>query len=271
MLRVVKLFCFVSLVVVCGCKSPTASSSDASRLIAETTRTDFAYKRLQKLCDTFGSRFSGSTNLESAIDWVLAEMKRDGLENVHGEPVMVPHWVRGEESAEMIEPRHRVLPMLSMGGSVATPAEGITAEVLVVKSFDDLHVHKEEARGKIVLFNEPFKTYHETVQIRRLGAIEAARVGAVASMIRSVTPFSIQTPHTGNMKYTNSVPKIAHIAITPEDADMMQRMQDRGQRIVVHLKTSGQTLPDAPSRNVVAELVGREKPEENDVVSGHNE
>ena len=250
-MRIAKFICVVSLGVLCADKAP-AASSDANRLIAEATRTDFAYKRLELLCDKFGSRFSGSTNLEAAIDWVLAEMKRDGLENVHGEPVMVPHWVRGEESAELIEPRHRVLPMLSLGGSVASPAEGITAEVLVVTNFDDLHAHKDQARGKIILFNEPFKTYHETVQIRRRGAIEAARVGGVASMIRSVTPFSMQTPHTGGMVYSNDVPKLPHIAITVEDAEMMQRMQDRGERIVVHLKTSGQTLPDAPSRNVVS-------------------
>ncbi len=235
----------------------------------ETTKTDFAYKRLATLCDMFGSRFSGSTNLEAAIDWVLAEMKKDGLQNVHGELVMVPHWVRGEESAELIAPRHRVLPMLGLGGSVATPAEGITAEVLVVKSFDDLHQHSDQARGKIILFNEPFKTYHETVQIRRRGAIEAARVGGVASLIRSVTPFSMQTPHTGGMLYSNDTVRVPHAAITPEDADLMQRMQERGERVVVKLKMNAQMLPDAPSRNVVAEWVGREKPEEIVIVSGH--
>ncbi|MGZ5545428.1 MAG: M20/M25/M40 family metallo-hydrolase, partial [Limisphaerales bacterium] len=150
-----------------------------------------------------------------------------------------------------------------------TPPEGITAEVFVVKSFEDLHQHKDQAHGKIVLLNEPFKTYHETIQIRRRGAIEAARAGGVASLIRSVTPFSMQTPHTGGMVYSNDVPKLPHIAITPEDAELMQRMQDRGERIVVHLKTSGQMLPDAQSRNVVAELRGREKPEEIVIVSGH--
>ena len=246
-----------------------SSDRDAQKLIQTITTNDFAYQRLGRLCDTFGSRFSGSTNLEAAIDWILAEMKKDGLDNVHGEEVMVPHWVRGAESAELLEPRHRVLPMLGLGGSIATPPEGITAEVLVVKSLADLQAHAAEANGKIVLINEPFKTYDETVHIRKLGAIAAARFGAVASLIRSVTPVSLQMPHTGNMKYTNGVPKIPHAAITVEDAEMLQRFQDRGEKIVVHLKMSAETLPEVKSRNVIAEIQGREHPEEIVIVSGH--
>jgi carboxypeptidase Q len=107
------------------------------------------------------------------------------------------------------------------------------------------------------------------VKIRKYGAIKAARCGAVGSLIRSVASFSIQTPHTGAMTYSNGVPKIPHAAITTEDADMMQRMQERGERVVVKLKMSGQMLPDAPSRNVVAEIRGREKPDEIVLVSGH--
>jgi carboxypeptidase Q len=238
-------------------------------LLKAVTNSDFPYQRLAQLCDTFGPRFSGSTNLEAALDWILAQMKKDGLENVHGEKVMVPHWVRGAESAEMLAPRGRRLPMLGLGGSIATPPEGITAEVLVVKSFAELTHRGGEAKNKIVLFNVPFTTYGETVAIRSRGAVEAARVGAVASLIRSVTPFSMQSPHTGAMSYNVAVPKIPHAAITVEDAAMMQRMQDRGEKIVVRLKMSAQTLPDVPSSNIVAEITGREKPEEIIVVSGH--
>lgn len=258
-----------AILIFTACISAEKSSAPARRLIQTATHTDFAWQRLARLCDTFGPRFSGTTNLENAIDWILDEMRRDGLDNVHGEEVMVPHWVRGAESAEMLEPRPRRLPMLGLGGSIATPPEGITAEVLVVKSFADLHERAREAAGKIVVFNVPFTTYPETVQIRVHGAVEAARAGAVASLIRSVTPFSIQSPHTGGMKYEKDVPEIPHAAITVEDAEMMQRMQDRGQRIVVRLKMSAQKLPDVPSRNVVAEITGREKPEEIVIVSGH--
>jgi len=250
------------------CASASAADVPAT-LIDAATNSDFAYQRLARLCDTFGPRFSGSTNLEAALDWILAQMKKDGLENVHGEEVMVPHWVRGAESAELLAPRARRLPMLGLGGSIATPPEGITAEVLVVKSFADLTERASEAANRIILFNVPFTSYGETVAIRTRGAVEAARVGAVASLIRSVTPFSIQSPHTGSMSYNGAARKIPHAAITVEDAAMMQRMQDRGEKIVVRLNMSAATLPDVASSNIVAEITGREKPEEIVLVSGH--
>jgi carboxypeptidase Q len=241
----------------------------ADRLIDAALADSFAYERLTELVDRFGHRFSGSMSLEHAIDWIIVEMNRDGLENVRGEPVLVPHWVRGEESLELIEPRRAKLTMLGLGGSVGTPAEGVQAEVLVVRSFDELEARKGEVPGKIVLLNAPFTSYGQTVTYRVHGASEAARHGAVASLIRSVTPFSMQTPHTGQMRYDNELPQIPHAAITVEDAEMLQRMQDRGERIEVTLKMGATTLPDIPSRNVVAELVGRERPEEVVVIGGH--
>ncbi|HEX3719402.1 MAG TPA: M28 family metallopeptidase [Verrucomicrobiae bacterium] len=248
---------------------PPVERSVPDRLIDAETDSMFPYERLARLCDTFGPRFSGTTNLEAAIDWVLAEMKRDGLENVHGEKVMVPHWVRGAESAEMLLPRPHRLPMLGLGGSIATPPDGITAEVLVVKSIADLKEHSSEATGKIVVFNAPFVTYHETVIYRVRGAVEASRVGAVAALVRSITPVSIQSPHTGGMSYATNVARIPAVAITVEDAEMMQRMQDRGEKIVVRLKMSAMKLPDSPSRNVIAEITGDRNPEEIVIVSGH--
>lgn len=242
----------------------------ADRLIdAALGDSSTAWRRLAEMADTYGPRLSGSPNLERAIDWMVTQMKRDGLENVHTEPVMVPHWVRGEESAELVSPRRRSLPMLGLGGSIATPKQGITAEVLVVSSFDDLTRRAAEAKGKIVLFDVPFTSYGATVQYRANGAVAAARAGAVASLVRSVTPNSQQRPHTGGMRYDSTVTKIPHAAITVEDAMMLHRMQDRGDRIVVTLKMNAQTLPDAPSRNVVAELRGTERPDEVVVFGGH--
>jgi carboxypeptidase Q len=202
---------------------------------------------------------------------VLAEMKRDGLENVRGEQVMVPRWVRGEESARLVQPRAVPLHMLGLGGSIGTPARGITAEVLVVGSFDELATRGEQARAKIVLFDVPFTSYGQTVAYRGRGAVEAARVGAVASLIRSVGPFGMQTPHTGSMSYdtTGAVPKIPAAALSMEDAMMLRRMQERGERVVVSLRMGARTLPDVPSRNVVAELVGSERPDEVVVLGGH--
>jgi carboxypeptidase Q len=241
----------------------------ADSLINAALADSAAYRRLTLLVDRFGHRFSGSKSLEDALDWILAEMKRDGLENVRGEPVMVPHWVRGEESAELVSPRRQSLPMLGLGGSVGTPPEGITAEVLVVGSFEELERRAAEAEGRIVLFDVPFTTYGETVRYRTNGAVAAAKAGAVAALVRSVTPFSMRTPHTGTMRYDTAVAKIPTAALTVEDAMLLHRMQARGERPVVKLAMGAKTLPDALSRNVVAEIRGRERPEEVVVLGGH--
>ena len=249
--------------------SPADYQPEAQRLTQAATNSVFGFKRLATLCDTFGPRFTGSKNLEDAINWCLAEMKKDGFKNVRGEAVKVPRWIRGRESVEMIAPRHRKLPMLGLGGSIGTPPDGITAEVLVVSGFDDLKKRASEAKGKIVLFNVPFTEYRQTVIVRTQGAIHAARAGAVASLIRSVGPFSMQTPHTGVMAYANGVKKIPHAALSLEDANMLTRMAARGEKISVRLKMEAHMLPDGISRNVIAEIPGWEKPEEIIIVSGH--
>jgi carboxypeptidase Q len=252
-----------------GAFDPAPLKPAADRLIAAATRDSAAWLRIAEIADRFGPRLSGSKALEDAIDWVVAEMKADGLENVHTEPVMVPHWVRGEESAEMLAPRATALHMLGLGGSIATPAAGITAEVLVVDSFDDLKAKASRAKGKIVLFDVPFVTYGETVAYRSGAASAAARVGAVAALIRSIEPYGIQTPHTGSMRYDTTVAKIPSAALSLEDALMIRRMSERGATVRVRLKMSARTLPDAHSRNVVAELRGRERPDEVVVLGGH--
>ena len=250
--------------------------SDANRLIDAALADSGAWDRLAKLTDTFGPRLSGSKSLEDALDWILAEMKRDGFANVRGEAVMVPHWVRGEESAVLVSPRATTLHMIGLGMSVGTPPAGITAPVLVVSSFDELTKRAAEAKGKIVLFDHPFPPdkpgldgYREANVYRGGAPAAAARVGAVATLIRSISSFSIQNPHTGATRYDTTVAKIPAAALSIEDAEMLHRMQDRGDKLVVTLRMSAQTLPDAPSRNVVAELRGREKPEEVVVLGGH--
>ncbi|HEY0672698.1 MAG TPA: M28 family metallopeptidase [Longimicrobiales bacterium] len=260
----------LTLTAAAPAQSITQSYDDAAnRIIAAATRDSSTYHVLTELTDRFGPRFSGSENLERAIDWILARMKADGLENVRGEPVMVPHWVRGQESAELLEPRRAALPMLGLGGSIGTPPGGITAEVLVVSDFDELTRRAAEARGKIVLFDVPFTNYGATVRYRTQGAVAAARAGAVASLIRSVASYSMRTPHTGTMSYDSTVPRIPHAAITVEDAQMLHRMQQRGERVVVKLMMEAQTLPDVQSRNVIAEVRGRERPDEVIVLGGH--
>jgi carboxypeptidase Q len=242
----------------------------AGRLIAAATADSAAWNKLAELTDTYGHRFSGSASLEQAIDWVMERMKTDGLQNVRGEPVMVPRWIRGHERAELLVPRYVKLPMLGLGGSVGTPEGGITAEVLVVTSFDDLRARAAEARGKIVLFDVPFTSYGATVRYRTTGMNEAARVGAVGVLLRSVGPAGMRTPHTGTMApYDSAVTRIPAAAITMEDAAMLHRMQQRGDRMVVRLEMEAHFLPDSPSRNVIGEIVGREKPDEIVVIGGH--
>ena len=241
----------------------------ADSIIAAAMPDSAAWKRLAELTDRFGHRFSGSESLERAIDWIMDQMRRDGLDNVRGEPVMVPRWVRGAESAELVSPRRARLPMLGLGGSIGTPPGGIEADVMVVSSFDELTRRAAEARGKIVLFDVPFTSYGATVRYRTQGAVAAARVGAVASLIRSVASYSIRSPHTGTMSYDTTVARIPAAALSVEDAAMIHRMIDRGERVVVRLTMSAQTLPDAQSRNVIGELAGREHPEEVVVLGGH--
>ena len=243
--------------------------ADANRIIDAAVRDSSAWSRLAEMTEKFGNRLSGTPALEQTIDWVIDRMKEDGLQNVRGERAMVPVWVRGEESAQMVKPRIQNLPMLGLGGSIATAPGGITADVLVVGSFSDLTAKAAQASGKIVLFDVPFSNYGETVQYRARGAVAAAKVGAVGALVRSVTPYSQRTPHTGGMSYDSTVRRIPAAAITVEDAEMMHRLVDRGERVRVKLTMSAKTLPDAPSRNVMGEIVGSEKPDEVVVFGGH--
>ena len=169
----------------------------------------------------------------------------------------------------MLSPRSSILPMLGLGGSVATPPEGITGDILVVTSYDDLTAKAAQARGKIVLYNVPFTNYGATVAYRSGGASRAAKVGAVASLVRSVGPYSMRTPHTGGMNYDSTVARIPTAAITSEDADMIARLSARGERVTVRLKMTAHFEADAPSRNVMGELKGRELPDEVVVMGGH--
>jgi carboxypeptidase Q len=242
----------------------------AARIIGAALTSDAAYRRLAWLTDRIGNRLSGSENLERAVAWAAAEMKRDRLDNVRTEKVMVPHWVRGEESLELIEPVSRKLSMLGLGNSVGTPPEGLTAEAVVVRSFDELEALGEKVRGKIVVYNVPFTTYGQTVQYRGSGCSRAMKYGAVAAIVRSVTPVSLQTPHTGSLRYAEGETQhIPGAAVTIEGADMLERMQERGEHPRLHLKMSAHFLPDAESANVIGEIKGRERPDEVVVIGGH--
>jgi carboxypeptidase Q len=241
----------------------------AARLIAESESTRFAWERLAELTDTFGHRLSGSESLEAAIRWAAAEMKKDGFENVRLDPVKVPHWVRGQESAEIVAPRRHALAMLGLGNSVGTSADGVEGDVVSLRSFQELDASASRVKGRIVLFNVPFTTYGETVQYRAAGPSRVAALGAVAMLVRSVGPPGLRTPHTGALQYAGGAPRIPAAAIATEDADRIQRIIDRGATVRVRLKMAATMLPDADSFNVVGEIRGREIPDEVVVVGGH--
>jgi carboxypeptidase Q len=129
----------------------------AARIVQAATHNDDAWRRLALMTDTFGHRLSGSPALEATLQWASAEMSKD-FDQVHLDPVMVPHWVRGAESLAIVQPRPHTVAMLGLGGSIATPPEGIEAEVMVVRTFAELDTNAARARGRIVLFNAPYTT-----------------------------------------------------------------------------------------------------------------
>jgi carboxypeptidase Q len=205
-------------------------------------------------------------------------MKDDGQENVRSEKVTIRKWVRGNESCELVEPRPYKFDMLGLGGSIGTPAEGISAEVIVVDDKEELDsLADDQIAGKIVVFNKAMPMYSEidgsgygrTVAYRSNGAKWASERGGVAALVRSVTAYSLVSPHTGAMRYDAEVAKVPTAAISVEAALMLKRFQNRGIKTIVKLKMEAKDEGEAPSANVVAEIVGTEKPEEIVLIGGH--
>jgi len=238
------------------------------------------YKLLQELCD-IGPRLSGSENSLRAIYWAEEKLKSFGVDKVWLQPVMVPHWERGSvETAVIVYDKNiseKSLSILSLGGSIATPENGITANVIEVKNFTELEKRKNEVKGKIVFFSRPvdegllntFAGYGSAVDQRVYGAVEAAKYGAVAVLIRSVTTKHDNVPHTGVMVYVDSLPKIPAAAIGYLDSDYLHNELTKDSNLKINLSMNCKTFPEAQSYNVIAEITGTEFPEEIIVVGGH--
>jgi hypothetical protein len=242
----------------------------AARLREAALHDDAGMARLEYLCDRIGNRLGGSKGLEQAVQWSAEEMRKVGLQNVQFIPVKVPHWVRGRESLQMLTPVERPLPLLGLGGSVATPKEGLTADAVVVESFEELEALGEQnIKGRIVIYNQPFKGYGQTVVYRSSGASRAAKLGAVAVLVRSITGRSLSTPHTGALRYESGVPQIPAAAIAPEHAALFGRLAKHRQPIRLTLSMEAKTLSPADSANIIGEIPGSEKPEEVVVLGGH--
>jgi carboxypeptidase Q len=259
--------------------SPPADSVARQLLRAGLTQNT-AYTLLAELTHTCGSRLSGSPGAARAVELTAAMMRRFGFVNVRAESCMVPHWVRGTPEEAVLIPRRgaaRPLAVAALGGSIGTPRAGITAEVLEVHSFDELRAAGSRAAGKIVFFNRPmdptllntFAGYGGAVDQRVGGAIQAARVGAVAAIVRSVTTKHDNVPHTGSMSYQDSVPKVPAVAIGVRDAELLSDAITRDPHTRVRIRLACETLPDAPSANVMGELRGSQWPDEVIVIGGH--
>jgi len=287
---------FLSSIVVCqavaqrGVTSPGVTYSP--KLVAELKQlhtaalaSDYAYVQLAHLCNNIGPRLSGSPQAQHAVQYVAAEMRRLGLD-VRLEKVMVPHWVRGAETAELVQFSGQApnttqkIVLTALGGSVATPDEGLTAEVVVADSFEHLaSLDRAKVAGKIVLFNARFDkqmaaqgfagdAYGKAVAYRGAGPSAAARLGAAAALVRSVGSADYRLPHTGGFGYAPDAPKIPAAAVASEDADLIAYLTAQGP-VRLHLTLTPRTLPDVESYNVIADLKGSEHPEQVVIVSGH--
>ena len=241
----------------------------AARIVGAALLDQEGYAKLTHLTTRIGHRLSGSSGLERAIEWASAAMKAEGLAT-RTQPTMVPHWVRGRESLHVVSPVPRELGMLGLGMSVGTPSEGITAPVVVVHDFDELErLGRGAIEGKIVVYAVEWGGYGKTVQYRASGASRAAALGAKAVLVRSATGRSLYTPHTGTLSYAEDQPRIPAAAITPEDSAWFRHMRAAGETVTVRLAMEARQLPDAPSANVIAEIRGRELPDEVVVMGGH--
>ncbi|HKE16404.1 MAG TPA: M28 family peptidase [Kofleriaceae bacterium] len=250
----------------------------AAKIIAAAEADEGAWQKLSYLTDHIGNRISGSRSLDKAIEWAAATMKADGHEEVRTEKVMVTHWVRGEESAALVAPVERPIALIGLGGSGSTPGKGVVADVVVVKDFDELDRlgSQGQVKGKIVLFDTPMGPYSpekgpgygQAVEFRTRGPARAAALGARAALVRSLTSHSLRTPHTGATRFEDQKP-IPCASVTVEDSELIARLAASGERVRVKLLMKSRMLPDAPSANVLAELRGREKPDEIVLIGGH--
>jgi len=259
--------------------------AELKRLQQAALNSDYAYRQVAHLANNIGPRLSGSAQAAKSVDYVANELKAIGCE-VQLERVMVPHWVRGEETAALIqfpgqaENTTQKIVLCALGASVATPADGITAEVITVKNFDELKsLPRDKVAGRIVLFNYPFdkqmageghggEAYGEAVVYRSDGPSAAARQGAVACLIRSVGGADYRLPHTGQTNYADDAPKIPAGAVTAEDADLIVDLLRQG-TVKIKLILTPQQLPNVESYNVIGDLKGSEFPEQVIIVSGH--
>ncbi len=279
-----RLFCTVTFLILININLSAQDLQKyfpiADSIVASSVLNRTGYKWLKELCE-IGPRNIGSQNLERAIEW--AKQKIDSLGfKLTLQPVMVDHWKRGNFETAVISQSTKFsgkkLNISAIGGSVGTPENGITAEVLEVKNFEELRNRKNEANGKIIFFSRPldpaelntFAAYGNAVDQRTRGALVAAEYGGVASIIRSVTTKYDTVPHVGAMRnYVDSLPKVPAAVLGYADADFLSNALKEEPSLKLTIKLDCEILPDVQSYNIIADLTGTEKSDEYVIVSGH--
>lgn len=272
---------------VCLCLAATTSAQSPNdsvvikRLFTEALNKGKAYEDLRFMCKNIGHRLSGSVAAQKAVEYTQKLMRDYGFDSVYLQYVQVPHWVRGEkEEAKAFLSNGKSVPLrvLALGNSVGTGGNGVKAEVIEVKSIKELDSLGQQAiKGKIVFFNRPmnptfittFEAYGDAVDQRSIGASSAAKYGAVAVIVRSMTLARDTFPHTGALRYLDSLPQIPAVAISTNDADVLSIFVKKDKGVQVYLKTNCAMLGEAPSFNVVGEIKGTKFPQEIIVVGGH--
>jgi carboxypeptidase Q len=258
----------------------TQTHSETAVLLKDKGLTELkAFELLADLTSTSGPRLSGSEGYEKAVRWGMDALKAAGADSVWLEPVMVPKWVRGPiEKAEVTVGGKRMeLTVCALGGSVGTSQDGVTGDVIEVHSFDEVQSLGSKGRGKIIFYNRPFdrtkvntgEAYGGAVNQRSNGAIEAAKVGAAGVIVRSMTNALDDEPHTGAMRYDDSIPKIPAVAVSTVDADMLSGLLKKTTRVPLTIRLSARTFPDVPSFNVIGQITGTQYPKEIILVGGH--
>jgi len=263
------------------CQAPPGEpGATVARILAESLRSGQAYSKLQALCTRAPKRLSGSPGAEVALAWAKQALETDGLENVRFEDCMVPVWERGKLARLAVtEPtgaRETQLPILALGGSIGTPEKGVEGPLLVVTSFEELAAKAAQAKGAIVLFNrpmdpallDPFEAYGGAVGQRSRGAVEAAKAGALAAIVRSMTLRLDDLPHTGAMRYEDGTARVPTAAVRTLGAERLAALARAGP-LRLRLELDCRIAGDVPSHNVVGEIRGRELPEEIVLVGGH--
>ncbi len=253
-----------------------------SEIFSEELKHGQSFEMLTDLCTKIGPRLSGSPGAAAAVEWSRHLMEKYGFDSVWTQAIMVPHWVRGQKEIGHIISSKKMgtvnLSICSLGGSVGTGPSGVSASLVEVRSFEELkRLGTKTVQGKIVFFNRPmdptltntFAAYGGAVNQRGSGAVEAAKLGAVAVIVRSMGLNQEDYPHTGALHYEENVPMIPAVAISTQQAELLSRLLKDEKELNIYLETHCEILADAPSYNVVGQLNGGEYKDEIIDVGGH--